>query len=1222
MLYDFFKKISSKKYIPYAGIVCIAVGVALFAFGISPSYIVKAASVQLQSLHAGDLYYPASRYGGNLWASAASGINVTVQYTVNAYRADTGQQLLGGDSVPLGTAITFVRSTSTQDVSWFATGHSDDSPYGALVPSQNTDPFGSLQNGYLMYADPVDAGNPVQPKSTQYQYYTYATGPSCDTGNASQTGGPQYVTVTYDFSGGKPGSFQVGPFYPYAIVNVSDPYSTPYTETNSNTIGISTAYLPPIYVATGTAAWDINAYYPVGPSPIYTQVPAVFNGSYYQPDPSIYPSSNYSYAQYDLDWNHSGSLIASYIATATSTTILPALYQPGLITYTIPFPQTYGSLYYEYLDPSGVSSTGQASTTRFVETAGCYADSIYPTESLPAGQIYAGTSLNSGDYSVPPPTSTTRETIGQYWVNGTVSSVDTTDSIGLDQYGGYLESNALGISTSSPPYSQKEIWQGHISYTGVNAFQINDTAGHPPDYSFIFPESLFAFTINYTQTAPPSQPVITGAATGTTGVTYTYTGSSCVDPKSNRVSYGFDWDNNGSVDAWVPAYPNGANQSTTVASGASTTATYSWSTPGTYTVGLLCQNMYGAVSPPATPLTVTISAPPPAVTLYFSSNYWQGGSTSSPQTFYADQNNSPRLTWTSSNVYSCSEYGPWNSPYKYTRSNTQMGSAGNNTEITGGYDNPIIATSTSTYTIACKGPGGTATSSIEVDAIASPPTINLSINGQTGTSTVPQGEGDYIDWQPQYATACTATSTNADGSSDGGWGGSKSASWWNSDYINGDPSYGGTPLPVGTYTYSMTCTGPGGTVTSSVGLDVTLHPPSIDYCYANPSQANIGDQITWSADQVSYGTPPYTYSWSEDDYGLNWNQLSPESTPLLDGSTDQNPTVSYPTYGVKTASLVVTDSTGLSSATTSCYSLSVTPTVTLNIAGPTQSNINTTDTFTATGNSTEAGDVLTYYFYIPDDNWNYRYDQVPSDGSYVPSNTPETDTGIWTTAGDKYLYAEACDTSGICSGWNQYIVNVVDNIPQPDSCSANVDSAAVNTPVTWSVYTSSSTPTYAWSGTDGLNGSLYNVTKSYNTLGSKTAQVVVSSNGEDHTLQCTSQSGNPSITINNGLPVVTLTGSIGNGPPSTGSILVSKSQSLTLHFTASNADTCTASGNDAWDGHIQLLNNDNSLLNSLTADLFTLDPSPKSNTYTVTCSNANGSASASLRAGVVSVLEF
>ena len=1237
MLKYVIKKISSHTYRASVGIGSIVLGLILLTFWVSPSYIVRAATVQLQSLYSGTLYYHANRYGGSLWAAAADGINVTVQYTVNAYRADTGQQLLGGDSVPLGTPITFTRSTSTQDVSWFATGHSVDSPYGSLVPSQNTDPFGGIYYGKTAYADPADVGNPVGSEWGPTGFYDGpATGASCDTGSASQIGSGQYVTVTYDYPPAAPGSYKVGPFYPYAIVNVADPYTdsnyapggnawTSYNAADDSMI--STALLPPIYAATGTAAWDINAYYPGGPRyalsntamDVYNSVSTQWNSKY-----EYYPVIVNGGYNYDLNWTQSASELASYAKSATSTTVVPALYQPGPMTYTIPFAETYGSLYYEYADRDGVSSTGNASTTRFVESAGCYADSVDPTVSLPTGQVYGGTtSLNSGDSSVPPPTVGTRETIGQYWQNGVISSIDKSATFSDDgSYAGpagFHTVSPLGGANTSPPLSPIDSpdYNPYVRYGGWEGVYWGDS--YIPDYSFVFPEALIAFTINYTQTAAPSQPVITGAATGTTGVTYTYTGSSCVDPKSYRVSYGFDWDNNGSVDKWSPAYPTGANQSTTVASGASTTATYSWSTPGTYTVGLLCQNMYGAASPPATPLTVTISAPPPAVTLYFSSIYWQGGSTSSPQTFADDQNNTPQLTWTSSNVYSCSEYGPWNNPYKYTRSNTLMGSAGNNTEITGGYDYPVISSSTNIYTIACKGPGGTATSSIEVDAIASPPTVSLSIDGQTGTTTVPQGNSDYIEWNPQHATACNATSTNSEGTSasDGGWGGSVSANSWNYQYINTSP-----PLPIDSYTYSISCTGPGGVATSSIGLIVTLAPPSVDFCSANPGQADTGQQVTWSADQVTGGTPPYTYSWSENDYDLNWNQLSPESTPLLDGSTDESPTVSYPTYGTKYATLTVTDANGISSSPSNCYSLSVSPTVSVNLAGPSETNINTTNTYTVTGNSTEAGDQLTYYFYIPQDDGSYKYDQMPNDGSFVPLSTPETDTSTWTTPGQKYIEAVACDSAWVCSNWTQLNITVNDNTPQPDSCSANVDSAAVNTPVTWSVYTSSSTPTYQWSGTDGLSGSLYNVTKSYNALGSKTAQVKVTSSGESHTLQCTSQSGNPSITINSGLPTVTLVGSIGSGASSAGSILISKSQSLTLHFTANNADTCTASPAGLWADHIQLLDNDNALLNSVTADLFTVDPSTTSVTYTVTCSNANGSASASLRAGVVSVLEF
>ena len=61
------------------------------------------------------------------------------------------------------------------------------------------------------------------------------------------------------------------------------------------------------------------------------------------------------------------------------------------------------------------------------------------------------------------------------------------------------------------------------------------------------------------------------------------------------------------------------------------------------------------------------------------------------------------------------------------------------------------------------------------------------------------------------------------------------------------------------------------------------------------------------------------------------------------------------------------------------------------------------------------------------------------------------------------------------------------------SCSASPDPAKIGELVTWTASVSGGTPpyTYSWSGSESLSGDTASVTKTYSTLGTKTATVTV-----------------------------------------------------------------------------------------------------------------------------------
>jgi hypothetical protein len=102
---------------------------------------------------------------------------------------------------------------------------------------------------------------------------------------------------------------------------------------------------------------------------------------------------------------------------------------------------------------------------------------------------------------------------------------------------------------------------------------------------------------------PPSLPNISAPATGASdGIhSFTITGT---DPDGDQVRYGFDWNDNGTVDEWVPAtgYVN---------SGTPRTVTRQWAIAGTYSYRVLVQDANGAESTMVSRNILIVDAGPP-----------------------------------------------------------------------------------------------------------------------------------------------------------------------------------------------------------------------------------------------------------------------------------------------------------------------------------------------------------------------------------------------------------------------------------------------------------------------------------------------------------------------------------------------------------------------------------------------------------------------------------
>src|ERR1700761_1160554 len=144
---------------------------------------------------------------------------------------------------------------------------------------------------------------------------------------------------------------------------------------------------------------------------------------------------------------------------------------------------------------------------------------------------------------------------------------------------------------------------------------------------------------------------------------------------------------------------------------------------------------------------------------------------------------SAHLYWKTTNATACTASGGWHGSVS-----------------TGGYRSTGPLTATTQFGLTCTGPEGSATQSTTVTVTGSPaasPTVKISAS----PSTLASGGSSTLTWSSTNATSCTGA---------GAWSGAKA--------MSGSQSTGA--LSANT-TYSLTCTGSGGSSTNSAVLTVT-----------------------------------------------------------------------------------------------------------------------------------------------------------------------------------------------------------------------------------------------------------------------------------------------------------------------------------------------------------------------------------------------------------------
>jgi PKD repeat protein len=244
---------------------------------------------------------------------------------------------------------------------------------------------------------------------------------------------------------------------------------------------------------------------------------------------------------------------------------------------------------------------------------------------------------------------------------------------------------------------------------------------------------------------------------------------------------------------------------------------------GTFTYTLACTGPGGTGAPVSVTVDVNSAPPPAAVTSFtVSSDALQIGQ-------------SITLAWTTTNAISCiasdgTGSDGWGGAVAVSSTGTPIG--------------PINVLGSFNYALTCTGPGGSsAPASVSIVVSAAAPAAAI-VSFTAVPSKIQTGQSLTLAWSSDAATSCTA----GGGTGSDGWSGPEAAQ-------SAATSIG--PInTAGTYTYTLTCNGPGGaSAPSSAVVTVTTAPAAatIGFFTATPSTLETGQStvLAWSSNNAT-----------------------------------------------------------------------------------------------------------------------------------------------------------------------------------------------------------------------------------------------------------------------------------------------------------------------------------------------------------------------------------
>lgn len=188
---------------------------------------------------------------------------------------------------------------------------------------------------------------------------------------------------------------------------------------------------------------------------------------------------------------------------------------------------------------------------------------------------------------------------------------------------------------------------------------------------------------------------------------------------------------------------------------------------------------------------------------------------------------SSTLTWSSTNATSCTASGDWSGSEDMSGSKF--------------FDD---LTSDASYTLSCSGAGGAVSKTVTV-------TVGPDLSFTANPTNISSNGDSTLSWSSYNATSCTAS---------GNWSGSESTS--GSELVD----------PRADATYTLTCTGPGGSVVQTVTVTVAPSPPPAPptvVISAAPTSVSYGgsSELSWNATNATSCSGTGVWSGSEPTSG-------------------------------------------------------------------------------------------------------------------------------------------------------------------------------------------------------------------------------------------------------------------------------------------------------------------------------------------------------------------
>lgn len=538
-------------------------------------------------------------------------------------------------------------------------------------------------------------------------------------------------------------------------------------------------------------------------------------------------------------------------------------------------------------------------------------------------------------------------------------------------------------------------------------------------------------------------------------------------------------------------------------------------------------------------LTVNTPPPPPSPSPSPSPTTWSVSIKSSAST--VTPGNSVTITATSNNDVNTTPYS-----IRIFEDSIQILVCGTGTTCAKSFTYNQTAAKTYTAKVSSSSETVATSDSITVNWAYPAPTLTFTAN----PTTVSSGGSSVLSWSATNATSCMASNS---------WSGSKD--------VSGPETV--IPPSTGNNTYTLSCTGSGGTIIKDVIVFKQSTPVlqlSVS-CAGTPNPTTTGTPVSWSS-TVSGGNAPYTYSWTGS------NNLS---------STAATASKSYTTDGTKTATVAVSSDDGQRVSADCSITVNYPPVTASCSADKATANI---------------GDPVTWSSLVGGGDGKYTYNWSGSDN--LLGATPSV-TKTYATAGTKGALV-AVTSAGVTTplaqctapGGGKY-VTVTDPTPSPKPPACAIladgkDSTTIN-------YGGSAT--LSWSSSNAnkcaLNGNSAGCSSSGRSTGALTSKTI-------YTLECSGSGGSSSslATVNVQAQTPDPAAWIKCNDQSA-SCVINKGDKATLSWGSTNTSACTVSPGN---------------FSGTSSSGQKVGPLSDTQTYTVTCNGAGSKSSVTAKQDV------